>query len=106
MKEGAIIHRYGVLALCETGISSPLMTVFFGFAGKSQGYALRCFTATLLWGNAALPHRKEVIYYRVSAFFDIHPAKKQTAVRRCRSRLPKRRKAFQRVRLEDKKLQL
>lgn len=41
MKEGAIIHRYGAIALCETEIPSLEMTVFYGFASKSQGYALR-----------------------------------------------------------------
>jgi hypothetical protein len=48
----------------------------------------------------------EVINYRVPAFFNIHPAEKQTTVSRCRGCVPERRKAFQRVRLEDKKLQL
>lgn len=36
MKEGAIIHRYGVLALCETRIPSLEMTIFTGFSQSSN----------------------------------------------------------------------
>ena len=42
MKEGAIIHRYGVLALCETGIPSLEMTVFTGFSQSSNHRAMPC----------------------------------------------------------------
>ena len=41
MKEGAIIHRYGAIALCETKGSISSMSPLLGFASKSQGYALR-----------------------------------------------------------------
>ena len=42
MKEGAIIHRYGVLALCEIRIPSLEMTVFYGFLQSSNHRAMPC----------------------------------------------------------------
>ena len=45
--EGAIIHRLGALTPCGT----------LDLQGKSQGSALRLRLP--VWGNAALPHRKE-----------------------------------------------
>jgi len=89
--QGAIIHLIltrscdlagtpCVIALCETVIPSFEMRVILDLLSKSQGCALR--------QQADYP--KEVIQHFLSAFFNIHPTAKQTAVRRCRSRLPKR----------------
>ncbi len=45
--QGAIIHRNGAVALCETGIPSRIMTVFFGFSQAPITGASPCAVSRL-----------------------------------------------------------
>ena len=94
MKEGAIIHLV-LTRSCDlvephvpsrsarqTGVTSN-DTLYLDLPCKSQEQAPAPFHG----------YPKEVIRYFLTTFFNIHPTAKQTAVRCCRSRLSKRRKA-------------
>ena len=45
--QGAIIHRNGAVALCETGIPSRIMTVFSGFSQAPITGASPCAVSRL-----------------------------------------------------------
>ncbi len=87
MKEGAIIHRIRCYLVLrgKKGVNTN-DTRYLDLSCKSQGFALR-----------RSGYLREVIHYRVSAFFHYDPAEKQTSVCRRRSLLSKRRKALLRV---------
>lgn len=84
MKEGAIIHRNGAIALCEAKGCQFRRHPLLGFAMQITG-ASPCISK--------LTTPKEGEPHFLPAFFNIHPTAKQEAIRRCRSRLSKRRKA-------------
>ena len=97
MKEGAIIHRNGAIALCKAKGCQFKRHPLLGFAVQITGASPCVSKLTTL---------KEVIRYFLPTFFNIHPTAKQTAVCRCRSRLSERRTAVFGIRLENEELLL
>ena len=97
MKEGAIIHRNGAIALCKAKGCQFKRHPLLGFAVQITG-ASPCVSklTTLKEGEA----------HFLPTFFSIHPEAKQTAVRRCRSCLSKRREVVFGIRLENEELLL
>ena len=107
MKEGAIIHlvltrscdlvepHVPLRSARQKGVNSNA-TLYLDLPCKSQGQAPAPFHG----------YPKEAIRYFLPTFFNIHPTAKQTAVRRCRSRLSERREVVFGIRPENKKLQL
>lgn len=81
MKEGAIIHRNGAIALCEAKGCQFRRHPLLGFAMQITG-ASPCISK--------LTTSKEGEKHFLPTFFNIHPAAQQTAVCRCRSCLSKR----------------